>query len=76
VNPDQYEIIITSYGEFIAAPTKSTRSLRYGYIRLADADERIRLKAYVEAIDPYLPITKVKSFDWDATKDIWHEEAE
>ncbi len=69
--PGQYEIYITSLGEAVLAPTKSTRSLRYAYVDIYDTWERIeKAEEDIRATLPKVDVYHIKKFDWDSTRDV------
>ena len=71
VTPSQFEIYVTSYGEIIVTPTKSTKTLRYAYIEVYKAWDKVE-----EALDdvrkkvPNVSIYPIERFDWDSEKQI------
>lgn len=69
--PTQYEMFVTSYGEVILAPSKSTRSLRYSVIDIYECwdDIGIALKEIKKRI-PNVAVYHIKKFDWDSTRDV------
>jgi len=70
-SPNQYEMYVTSFGEIIMAPTKSTRSLRYGYVDTHKYFETLEgaLTGIVK-VQPGLRNYSIEKFDWDSTRDI------
>ena len=77
VTPIQYQVIITSYNEVIFAPTKSTRSLRYGYYKTTQTEiEEILEEIRVNPMFRFMSVIQVKSFDWDTTKPVRSREEE
>lgn len=69
--PGQYEIYITSLGEAVLAPTKSTRSLRYAYVDIYDTWERVeKAEEDIKAALPKVDVYHIKKFDWDSTRGV------
>ena len=67
----QYEVYVTDYGEFILAPTKSTKSLRYAYIDTYSAwDNPTEAIKDIRRKLPRIEIYHISKFDWDATKSV------
>ena len=69
--PAQYEVYITNFAEVIVAPRKSTRNLRYAYIKMFPHWENIEeLKKSLRISFPGCSIYSIEKFDWDNTKGI------
>ncbi len=69
--PSQYECYFTSFSEIILAPTKSTRSLRYGYMEIYPHWNSAELaREEVIAAIPGVEIYTIRKFDWDQTRGV------
>ena len=67
--PDRYIICITSANEVIAQPSKTSRPLIYGYIKVADVE---KLKTLLRKIkDAGYTMIKIKTFSWDTERAPW-----
>lgn len=75
VTGKQYQVVITSYDEVIFTPTKSTRSLRYGYYKTTK-DEIKEILEEIRAKRLHISVIRLKSFDWDTTKPVRSQEEE
>ena len=63
---DRYIICVTSANEVIAQPSKTSRPLIYGYIKVADIE---KLKILLRKIkDGGYTMIKVKTFTWDTER--------
>jgi hypothetical protein len=61
--PDRYIIYVTSANEVVAQPSKTSRPLIYGYIKVADIE---KLKMLLRKIkDAGYTMIKIKTFSWD-----------
>lgn len=64
--PDRYIICVTSANEVIAQPSKTSRPLIYGYIKVADLEN---LKTLLRKIkDAGYTMIKIKTFSWDTER--------
>ena len=63
VSADKYELYITSHGELIFKPTKSTKTLDYGYLYSPELDPVEILNKIMEKI-PKIRVNKIKDYDW------------
>ena len=66
VDPRTYEGFITGFNEIVLAPTKSTGTLRYGYIQFAD--ETVAKKFVDKLKQRGISVFKVKAFEWAADR--------
>lgn len=64
--PDRYIICITSANEVIAQPSKTSRPLIYGYIKVADVEELKTLLRKVKGAG--YTMIKIKTFSWDTER--------
>ena len=71
VTPSQYEIFVTNFAELIVAPTKSTKTLRYGYVEIYKCwdDTQSAINEVVRKV-PQISIYYIQKFDWDPTKSV------
>ena len=70
-NPARYKMYVTYYGEIILAPTKSTRTLEYGYIDTLKYFDSV--EEAVTLIAKALPDIKnysIEKYDWDSSKSV------
>jgi len=64
VKDNKYTGYITEENELILEPQKSTRPIRYAYIKCKKAKELAE-----ELKDKYnIPVIKIKSYEWDTEK--------
>jgi len=70
---NQYQLIITSHNEAIFTPTKSTRSLKYGYYK-GSAEEMFEITEEVRIKRLFISVIRVKSYDWDTTRPVRSKE--
>lgn len=69
--PGQYEIFVTSFGEVVLAPTKSTRSLRYAYVDIYSVWDAIeKAEDDIKAALPKVDVYHIQKFDWASDRDI------
>jgi len=68
--PSNYEVYITPSEEIVFAPTKSTRSLRYGYVpaiaHIWDSVEEAERE--IMKIVPGIDILMGTRFEWDSSR--------
>ena len=64
--PDRYIICVTSANEVVAQPSKTSRPLIYGYIKVEDVE---KLKTLLRKIkDAGYTMIKIKTFSWDTER--------
>ena len=64
--PDRYIICVTSAKEIIAQPSKTSRPLIYGYIKVADVE---KLKTLLRKMkEAGYTMIKIKTFSWDTER--------